>query len=272
MRRTASPDDPPDETVDAGPGAAPDAVDVAPDDVVDGAPADDHADPRDDDGYDDGCDDGLVRPALRILAWAAAVVVSVVLVRVLLVQSFVIPSTSMEPTLRVGDRVVVSRWAALTDEVRRGDVVVFDGRGVFDAERGPRSTLAAAGAAVARLLGSPVGEADYVKRVVGLPGERVVCCDAQDRVTVDGRPLDEPYLYPGDAASADPFDVVVPPGRLFVLGDHRSESGDSRAHLGDPGGGTVPVDRVVGRVVAVWWPTAHVGGVPRDPYPGSGAR
>jgi signal peptidase I len=217
-------------------------------------------------------DDGRLGPALRLLAWATAVVLSVVLVRLLLVQSFVIPSTSMEPTLEVGDRVIVLRLPGLTGSVERGDVVVFDGAGVFDDGPAPASSpLAAAGRAVARALGAPVGRSDYVKRVVGLPGERVTCCDPRGRLTVDGVPLDEPYLFDGDVPSELRFDVVVPPDRLWVMGDHRSESGDSRAHLGDPGGGTVPVDRVTGRVVAVWWPTGRAATVPRVTYPAAGS-
>jgi signal peptidase I len=202
------------------------------------------------------------------------VVVSIVLVRLLLVQSFVIPSASMDPTLQIGDRVLVSR---LGSSVRRGDIVVFDGSGVFDPAPTARSALASAGAAVAGALGAPVGRTDYVKRVVGLPGERVTCCDAQGRLTIDGRPLDEHYVHPGDAPSEVRFDIVVPPRRLFVVGDHRSDSGDSRYHLGDPGGGTVPMDHLVGRVVAVWWPLGRTATVPRGTpsaagTPSAGAR
>jgi signal peptidase I len=189
-------------------------------------------------------------------------------VRVLFVQAFVIPSPSMRPLLDVGDRVLVSRIDYRVGDVRRGDVIVFDGEGVFDAPAKPaRSPLAAAGRAVASALGSPIGEYDYVKRVVGLPGERVTCCDAAGRITIDGRPLTEGYLLRPATASAPassvPFDIRVPPGRLWVMGDNRDDSGDSRAHLGDPGGGTVPLDHVVGRVVSVWWPWGRATGVGR---------
>lgn len=187
---------------------------------------------------------------------------AVALIRALLVQSFVVPTGSMTPTVMAGDRVLVSRLAYRTGSIERGDVIVFDGAGVFAPESVPaRTPLAALGRGFAALFSLPVGSRDYVKRVVGLPGERVVCCDATGRLTVDGTPLPEPYVKPGDAASNVRFDVVVPSDRLWVMGDHRSDSADSRAHLGDPGGGTVPVDRVVGRVVSIYWPLSHAGGV-----------
>jgi signal peptidase I len=196
---------------------------------------------------------------LTLLAVAAVVV----LVRVFLVQTFVIPSGSMEPGLQVGDRVVVSRLDYRFGGIRRGDVVVFDGDGVFTPAAPPGSLLTQAGRTLAQALGAPAGESDFVKRVVGLGGDHVVCCDHQGRITVNGRPLEEPYIYPGDDPSDLDFDEVVPPGHLWMMGDHRSSSADSREHLGDPGGGMVPVDRVVGRVVAVWWPWSRATGVGR---------
>jgi signal peptidase I len=141
----------------------------------------------------------------------------------------------MEPGLRIGDRVLVNKLAyRFGAEPRRGDVVVFDGSGYF-------------------------GDADYIKRVVGVGGDHVVCCDKERRLQVNGRSVDEStFLYPGDRASSVPFDVVVPDGTLFVLGDHRSASSDSRDHLGSPGGGMIPVDDVIGRADWIVWPVGHL--------------
>ncbi|MFC5998460.1 signal peptidase I [Quadrisphaera sp. GCM10027208] len=186
-------------------------------------------------------------PARRWPWWAEVVAAAVLAVlvtvglRLLVVQAFVIPTASMQPLLQPGDRVAVLRLPALTGDVQRGDVVVFDGRGTF-----------------------PDG-GDYAKRVVGVAGDRVACCAADGRLTVNGAPLEEPYLYPGDRPSDLRFDVVVPQGRLWVLGDHRSVSADSRSLLGRPGGGMVRQDRVTGRVVAVLWPVDRIGIVERTP-------
>jgi signal peptidase I len=180
-------------------------------------------------------------------------------VRGLMFQAFSIPSVSMEPTLEVGDRVLVNKLSFDLGSVQRGQVVVFDGAGSFVPEDGDSPGL------FSRLLGAiglNNGEDDYVKRVIGLPGDRVACCDAQGRLTVNGIPLDEPYLFENDLPSQDRFDVLVPPGRVWVMGDHRSRSADSRAHLGDPGGGTVPFDKIVGRAVAIVWPLSRAGWLP----------
>ncbi|WP_338895865.1 signal peptidase I [Streptomyces sp. TG1A-60] len=149
-------------------------------------------------------------------------------------QPFQIPSSSMARSLRIGDRVLVNKLAyRFGSEPQRGDVVVFDGTGYF-------------------------GNADYIKRVVGVGGDRVVCCDQQGRLEVNGRWVDESsFLHPGDSPSNVPFDVVVPEDTLFLLGDHRGDSSDSRDHLGSPGGGMIPLDAVIGRADWIAWPADH---------------
>ena len=155
-------------------------------------------------------------------------------------QPYEIPSGSMEPGLRPGDRVLVNKVAyRFGARPQRGDVVVFDGTGYF-------------------------GGAEFVKRVVGVGGDRVVCCDTRGRIEVNGVPrVEDGYLHPGDAPSQVKFDVSVPENTLFLLGDHRSVSRDSRDLLGAPGGGMVPVDHVIGRVDWIAWPVGRWSGVDR---------
>jgi signal peptidase I len=197
-----------------------------------------------------------------LLVLAVALLV-MALVRGFLVQSFYVPSGSMEPTIVPGDRILVNK---LVDgsSLQRGDVVVFDGTTTFAAaERKPHEDKGIIGrvlAGAASLLGVQLGEEDFVKRVIGLPGDHVVCCAPDGRLEVNGTPVSEPYLQPGDKPSELTFDISVPAGRLWVMGDHRGDSADSRSHLGDPGGGTVSVDDVVGRTVARYWPLNRVGG------------
>lgn len=199
---------------------------------------------------------GLLRelPVLVLVALGLAL-----LIKAFLVQAFYIPSESMQDTLQVGDRVLVNRVVYHLRDIERGDVVVFNGLDSFT----PEVTVTEPTNPVLRLLRSvagafgiaPPGEKDFIKRVIGVPGDRVRCCDAEGRVTVNGVALDESeYLYPGDAPSDTPFDVEVPEDRLWVMGDHRSVSADSRAFLGDPGGGSVPADKVIGRAFVVVWP------------------
>jgi signal peptidase I len=200
-------------------------------------------------------------PSWLLLAGVSLLVM--MLVRGFLVQSFYVPSGSMEPTIEPGDRILVNKLID-GDAVRRGDVVVFDGTTTFAAaDRTPHQSDGVVGSVVggaASLIGVDLGEQDFVKRVVGLPGDHVVCCDGDGRITVNDVPLTESYLHPGDEPSDLTFDVVVPAGRLWVMGDHRSNSADSRAHLGDPGGGTVRVEDVVGRAGATYWPLTRIGG------------
>jgi len=173
-------------------------------------------------------------PGGRITLGALLCVAFLLVFSTFVMQPFQIPSTSMQPALRIGDRVLVNKLAyRFGSEPRRGDVVVFDGTGYF-------------------------GDADYIKRVVGVGGDRVVCCDRQGRIEVNGRSVDETsFLYAGDGPSQVPFDVAVPGGTLFVLGDHRADSRDSRDHLGSPGGGMIPLGSVIGRADWIAWPLGH---------------
>jgi len=181
------------------------------------------------------------------------------LVRSFLVQPYFIPSGSMENTLRVGDRVLVSKISYRLGQIARGDMVVFDGTDSFTTVPAapttgslPEHVVRWAGGLVGL---TPAGDRDYIKRVLGLPGDRVACCDDTGRLTINGVALDEQaYLFPGDAPSAVTFDVIVPAGRLWLMGDHRGSSQDSRSRLGQPGGGMVPQSRVLGRAFFVLWP------------------
>ncbi|GGN76411.1 signal peptidase I [Streptomyces albiflavescens] len=173
-------------------------------------------------------------PGGRITLTVLVCLVFLLLVSRFVMQPFHIPSGSMEPGLRIGDRVLVNKLAyRFGAEPHRGDVVVFDGTGYF-------------------------GNADYIKRVVGVGGDHVVCCDKEGRLEVNGRSVDEStFLHSGDSPSDVGFDVVVPDGSLFLLGDHRSDSSDSRDHLGSPGGGMIPVSDVIGRADWIAWPADH---------------
>jgi signal peptidase I len=186
--------------------------------------------------------------------------VLMMLVRGLLVESFYIPSASMEPTLTPEDRILVNKIGGASS-LQRGDLVVFDGTPTFaDRAAGPGPGQAAARfmGSMASTLSIHLNESDYVKRVVGLPGDHVVCCDARDLLTINDIAVEEPYLYSGDRPSNLTFDVTVPAERLWLMGDHRSDSADSRAHLGDPGGGMVRLDDVIGRAGMIYWPPSRV--------------
>ena len=181
------------------------------------------------------------------------------LVRAFVLDVFYIPSGSMEPLLVPGDRIAVARSLLDGQPIQRGDVVVFDGRGSFAPLDSGRGWMADAAHGAGEWLGVVSSETVYVKRVVGIAGDHVRCCAPDGRLEVNGKPLDEPYVYPGDAASEQLFDVVVPEGRLWLLGDHRSASADSRSLLGAPGGGMVRTDRIIGRPMAIFWPLDRLG-------------
>jgi signal peptidase I len=206
------------------------------------------------------------RSALKEIPLLIVVALGIALVlKTFLVQAFVIPSGSMEQTIRIQDRVLVDKLTPwFGSKPQRGDVVVFKDPGGW-LQNDPNASLKEDPVVVKQIkqgltfigLLPSDDEQDLIKRVVAVGGDTVKCCDQDGRVTVNGVPLIESYLNPGNAPSAQSFEVAVPPGRIFVMGDHRSNSADSRAHLDEEGQGTVSVDEVVGRAMVIAWPVKH---------------
>jgi len=196
-------------------------------------------------------------PFLLLIAFVLALII-----KSFFVQAFFIPSGSMEQTLHgcpgcKGDRVLVNKLVYRFRDINRGEIVVFNGSGLrFQPEvfvPKPRNAFDAARRKISGAigLGAP-GERDFIKRVIGLPGDTVACCD-NGRVTVNGVPLDEPYLFEDDRMQFAP--TVVPKGHVFVMGDHRGRSSDSRVN------GTVPESKIIGRAFVVVWPPSRMKGL-----------
>ena len=196
-------------------------------------------------------------PVLVVIAIVLALVI-----KTYAVQAFFIPSGSMQNTLAIGDRVLINKIVYHTRGIDRGDIIVFNGDGSWDpvaASQDP-NPVARLVDALEGIVGITHGSDVYIKRVIGLPGDHVKCCDAQGRVTVNGVPLTEQsYLYPGNQPSTPFATIVVPPAHLWVMGDHRAVSFDSRGHMGDPGGGAIPESAVMGRAFVIIWPPSHWG-------------
>ena len=200
----------------------------------------------------------------ELLTIVVAAAVLTLLVKAFLVQVYRIPSASMENTLQVGDRVLVNKVVYHFRSIARGDIVVFSGQDSWGPDAPPPSSNPVVRVFDDALsgLGLHSEQTYYIKRVIGLPGDRVACC-TDGKVTVNGVPLDEgQYLFPGNPPSTFKFSDVVPPGHLWVMGDHRSDSDDSRYHPGDPGGGAIPENEVVGRAFLIIWPPSQLRDLP----------
>jgi signal peptidase I len=195
-----------------------------------------------------------------LLIFLAALLISF-LIKTFLIRSFYIPSSSMETTLLVNDRIIVNQLEPKLMPVEHGDIVVFRDPGGWlpptpHVEQNP---VVAVVDTVLSFIGltAPDSNDHLIKRVIGLPGDTVVCCNDFGQLTVNGLPLDEPYINLPDGvtkATRDDFEVTVPANSLWVMGDNRYNSADSTAHRNDPSGGFVPVDNVVGRALLITWP------------------
>jgi signal peptidase I len=202
-----------------------------------------------------------------VIVTGLALVLSLI-VKTWLMQAFYIPSGSMEPTLHgctgcVGDRVLVNKMVPSPMTLKRGDIIVFEDPdhwlpAPIPPTRSRLTTVVNSTLIFVGLLPSDEGN-HLIKRVIGLPGDHVVCCDSNKQMTVNGVALTEPYLFPGDTPSQESFNITVPAGRVWVMGDHRSDSGDSRPHDMNTGGakGSVPESLIVGRAITVVWPFEH---------------
>jgi signal peptidase I len=210
-------------------------------------------------------------PLLILIALVIALVI-----KTYVVQAFYIPSASMENTLEINDKILVNKVVYHVRSIQPGDIIVFNGAGSWTPAppasppssdpvvRAYDATLRPLFQSVAELFGTAPGQTDYIKRVIGVPGDHVACCNAQGLVTVNGVPLHEQsYLYPGEAPGDAPagysgrFSITVPPGRLWVMGDNRAVSDDSRLRQDDPGHGTIPESEVIGRAFMIVWPPSR---------------
>lgn len=199
-------------------------------------------------------------PILIIVALAVSL-----LIKSFLVQFFYIPSGSMENTLQIGDRVAVNKLPFISKTINRGDVVVFRDPAnwlpePYEASGNKVLGKIKDGLVTVGVLPNPAKQY-LVKRVIGVAGDKVICCD-NGKLTINGKETSEPYIFAGNKASDLDFNITVPEGKIWVMGDHRGSSADSRYHQDDVNNGFVPVSKVTGQVFATIWPIKSVGLVP----------
>jgi signal peptidase I len=207
-----------------------------------------------------------VRPQRRIPVWQESILlvgmalILALILKTFFIQAFYIPSGSMRDTLHVNDRILVEKWSYWFGDIKRGDIVVFDDPDHWLAEEAASTPSNMVTKVLAKIGLYPTG-GHLVKRVIGIGGDTVVCTRS-GVLEVNGEPLGEhSYVTLARRSCETPFRVVVPAGHLWVMGDNRNDSADSRAHQGDPGGGFIPEHDVVGKVFVIVWPPAHWAGV-----------
>ena len=199
----------------------------------------------------------VIRETLMMVVVALAISA---IIKAFLLQAFQIPSSSMEQTLQINDRIIVSTLVPNYRQLNRGDVIVFqDDDNWLKRDANTPSPSIIGKMMIWMGLRPDDSQNHLVKRVIGLPGDRVQCCDTNGRLKVNGVSVDESgYINPGNAPSLIKFDVTVPAGKLWVMGDNRSNSEDSRFHMKEPSNGFVSVKQVTGRAFAIMWPINRI--------------
>jgi signal peptidase I len=177
----------------------------------------------------------MIRTGVLVIV---AVALAVLLVHLTVAEVRAVDSDSMIPALAPGERIVVAKAGVQRWDLQPGSLVVFDAQDLWAQPDDPEGTV-------------------FVKRVVGVGGDRITCCTPDGHITRNGQPMAEPYLG-GTRSDQQAFDVIVAPDHYWLMGDNRAVSADSRAHLGDPGGGNVPASRIIGTVEAVVWPPGSI--------------
>jgi signal peptidase I len=203
------------------------------------------------------------RPSLgrELLTVVGTALVLSILVRTFLIQAFYVPSASMEDTLQENDRIIVSKISTRFTGIDRSNVIVFHDPGGWLGEGFPNPYDTPVGRVLQAVGIVPSNSGnDLVKRVIGVANDKIECCDASGRVTVNGVAIAHSYIKEGITSDQVTFSVLVPEGNVFVMGDNRGNSEDSRFHL-DKNNGMVPVEEIIGRVAMRIWPVSRIGGI-----------